>query len=180
MFSHLGWQDGTTCRALTMGMMVRMMMAMMFVKKTTDVSIPRGNRQHQQSARIIISSNIGPVALIILYLLYQTSYTWSTNHIYIIYHQQSARIIIISSNIGPHYISYIPSYSVYLVNSPSPKQNFFALSLSFRILDQETFCPDQMVVCVCLLKGLRPAAHISYSKDILRIRIKVCIMLTIT
>ena len=69
MFSHLGWQDGTTCRALTLGMMVRMMMEMMFVKKTTDVSIPRGSRQHQQSARIIISSNIGPVALIILYFL---------------------------------------------------------------------------------------------------------------
>ena len=132
MFSHLGWQDGTTCRALTMGMMVRMMMAMMFVKKTTDVSIPRGSRQHQQSARIIISSNIGPVALIILYLLYQTSYTWSTNHIYIIYHQ-SACINIISSNIGPYYISYIPSYFVYLVNSPSPKQKVFAVSLSFTI-----------------------------------------------
>ena len=68
MFSHLEL-------TLTMMMMVRMMMAMMFVKKTTDVSIPRGSRQHQQSAHIIISSNIGPVALIILYLLYQTSLT---------------------------------------------------------------------------------------------------------
>ena len=129
MFSHLGWQDGTTCRALTIGMMVRMMRAMMFVKKTTDVSIPRGSRQHQQSARIIISSNIGPVLLLWSY------YILLSNIINIV---NKSHIYLISSAVRRYYnhiIQYRPIlYSVYpLKNSLSQKQKVFALSLSFRI-----------------------------------------------